>query len=76
MADSFASSPVVLEIPNGGSFEYFVEQFLLKNRPCLFDEALTREWPARLQWVEPEGQPNLAYLNKHYGIYSSKQLCM
>ena len=58
----------VAKFPAGGSFEYFVEEFLLNNRPCLFDESLTRQWPSRQLWVDDQGRPNLDYLSKEYGM--------
>lgn len=59
----------VAKFPTGGSFEHFVEEFLVNNRPCLFDESLTRQWPSRQLWVDDQGRPNLDYLNKKYGTY-------
>lgn len=60
-------SSTIPVFPAGGSYEYFVEEFLLKNCPCIFEEALTRQWPSRRLWVDQFGQPNLHYLQQEYG---------
>ena len=65
--DSTNSS--VTKFPKEGSFEYFVEDFLLKNRPCLFVEWFTSQWRARRLWVDQHGQPNLHYLRQRYGMF-------
>ena len=54
--------------PRDGSVEDFVEEFLLKNLPCLFDASFTDHWRSRQLWVDAQGQPNLDYLSKEYGM--------
>lgn len=54
--------------PKDGSVEQFVEEFLQKNVPCLFDASFTDHWRSRQLWVDPHGQPNLDYLSQKYGM--------
>lgn len=50
------------------SYEYFYENFLLKNVPCIFEQKLTLNWRSRHEWVLPDGCPNLHYLRDAFGI--------
>ena len=67
MAADSASSAAIQTFPKEGTVEHFVEEFMLKNLPCLFDASFTHEWPSRQLWVNTQGQPNLEYLNQEYG---------
>ena len=60
--------------PKEGSVEHFVEEFLLKNVPCLFDASFTDHWRSRQLWVDAHGQPNIDYLCKEYGMLYAKNL--
>ena len=53
--------------PEGGTYQQFIEQHLLKNEPCMFGEWSTRGWAARTLWVMPDGSPNFSYLAKEFG---------
>ena len=62
-------SAVGIEIfPRDGSVEHFVERFLLKNVPCLFDASFTAQWRCRELWVDASGRPDLDYLCRQYGV--------
>ena len=52
--------------PESGDYLTFVEEFLLKNEPCLFRETLTRGWRARREW-QRNGKPDLDYLASEFG---------
>lgn len=49
------------------SYHYFIEHHLLKNKPCLLGEWVTRDWGARSKWVQEDGSPNFTYLCKEFG---------
>lgn len=57
----------VRRFPESGDYMTFVEEFLLKNEPCVFSEMTTRDWRARQQW-QKDGKPNLEYLDKEFGM--------
>jgi hypothetical protein len=44
----------------------FFGKYLLRNKPCLFDNSMTSEWRSRREWVK-ERQPNLEYLKPRFG---------
>lgn len=46
----------------------FVEEFLLKNEPCIFGESVTMEWKARRLWQGEGGRPVFEYLLKEFGM--------
>ena len=52
--------------PESGDYLTFVEEFLLKNEPCVFLEAVTNGWRARREW-QRDGKPDLEYLAKEFG---------
>ena len=52
--------------PESGDYLTFVEEFLLKNEPCVFREAVTSGWRARREW-QRDGKPDLEYLAKEFG---------
>ena len=45
----------------------FVEEFLLKNEPCIFGESVTKNWKARRLWLGEGGRPDFDYLIKEFG---------
>ena len=54
--------------PEGGSYQEFIEDHLLKNEPCLFGEWATRSWGAKSRWVNKENDsPNFKYLSEEFG---------
>jgi hypothetical protein len=52
--------------PESADYLTFVEEFLLQNEPCLFSEAVTRDWRARQEW-QKDGRPNIDYLAAQFG---------
>lgn len=52
----------------------FMEEFLLKNEPCVFSEMTTRDWRARRQW-QKDGKPNMEYLDREFGIPNTRSEC-
>lgn len=60
------NSDSVRRFPDRGNFLTFVEEFLLRNEPCLFGEEATRGWRARALW-QKEGRPDLDYLAREFG---------
>ena len=55
-------------ITQSKNFLYFVENFLLRNTPCLLDESFTSFWKSRKFWQQ-NGQPDLIYLDSEFGTY-------
>lgn len=51
-----------------GSYEEFLEKFLLTNTPCIIPNA-TKEWKCAFSWVI-DNKPNINYLNLKYGTLS------
>lgn len=58
------------------SYDHFLQNHLLPNRPALIGPALTKDWRARKEWVEPTNangahtpamQPRLDYLREQFG---------
>ena len=60
-------SDVITRLDSNTSYEYFYNQFLVKNKVCIFDQNLTTSWKCRKEWVTPEGKPHLEALNKLFG---------
>lgn len=67
------SVPYYVEPP---SYDHFLQNHLLPNRPALIGPALTQDWRARKEWVEPTNahgahtpamQPRLEYLRQQFG---------
>lgn len=56
----------IRRFPESGDYLTFVEEFLLKNEPCMFSEAVTRGWRARRDW-QRDGKPDLDYLATEFG---------
>lgn len=56
--------------PESGDYLTFVEEFLLRNEPCVFTETHTRDWRARRQW-QTAGKPNLETLSRDFGMRPS-----
>lgn len=54
-------------LPPDESYQTFIEQYLMKNEPCLLGEWATRSWGARKKWVNEDGSPNFSYLCEKYG---------
>ena len=52
--------------PESGDYLTFVEEFLLRNQPCVFAEIHTRDWRARQRW-QTAGKPNLETLSRDFG---------
>ena len=52
----------------------FVEEFLLRNEPCLFPETVTRDWRARQEW-QKDGTPDIDFLAAQFGTVTSAVLC-
>ena len=48
------------------SYNEFVENYLSKNCPCLFDENFTRNWRSRKEWIT-QGKPNFDFLKEAFG---------
>ncbi len=61
-----SKAETVRRFPECGSFLAFVEDFLLRNEPCLFGEKATQGWKARALW-QNEGRPDLDYLTQEFG---------
>lgn len=59
---------MVAYFPTGGTYQEFVEQCLLKNKPCLLGDWATRSWGAREKWIKQDGSPNFTYLCENYGL--------
>lgn len=53
-------------ITQSKNFLYFVENFLLRNTPCLLEESFTSFWKSRKFWQQ-NGQPDLIYLDSEFG---------
>lgn len=65
-----------LKIPyyeNPPSYDDFLKNHLIPNKPCIIGPVLTENWNARKEWVVPTSQecpkykPNYTYLRDHYG---------
>lgn len=48
------------------SFEYFLKNYLLLNKPCIFDSWLTKNWKATKEWIIKD-TINYEFLNKEFG---------
>ncbi|KAG2214205.1 hypothetical protein INT46_010440 [Mucor plumbeus] len=62
------------EIPP--TYEEFLRNHLIPNKPCIIGPCFTRDWKANKEWVvpvvhdseqEPKYKPNYIYLRKQYG---------
>jgi len=62
------ASASIKRFPESGTFLMFVEEFLLKNEPCIFGESVTMEWKARRLWQGEGGRPDIEYLLKEFGM--------
>ncbi|KAL7294061.1 hypothetical protein TKK_0012099 [Trichogramma kaykai] len=48
------------------SYNEFFENFLLPNKPCVFDAQITTNWPSRNDWKNND-EPNFDYLKLQFG---------
>lgn len=48
------------------SYNYFFSQYLLINRPCVFQADITNAWPCAQQW-KLKNAPNFKRLKQLYG---------
>lgn len=62
------------EIPP--TYEEFLENHLIPNKPCIIGACFTRDWKANKEWIvpvvhdseqEPKYKPNYMHLRKQYG---------
>lgn len=56
----------IRNFPESGDYLTFIEEFLMKNEPCVFPEVVTREWRARQEW-QSDGIPDIDYLTTQFG---------
>ena len=49
-------------------YEHFFEDYLVPNKPCLFNQKLTENWRSRREWVQFDGAPNFEFLRFHFGV--------
>ena len=61
-----AAGSVVERFPESGDYLTFLEEFLLRNQPCVFSETHTRGWKARQRW-QTAGKPELKTLYRDFG---------
>ncbi|KAJ8679824.1 hypothetical protein QAD02_015611 [Eretmocerus hayati] len=47
-------------------YREFFENFLLPNKPCIFDTSVTKDWPCRETWTLNDA-PHFEWLKDHFG---------
>jgi hypothetical protein len=62
-----SSNELIIKLDSNTSYEYFYNEFLVKNIICLFDKELTQNWKSRREWLTSNGRPNLDFLDKTFG---------
>ncbi len=58
---------MVTRLNEDTTFVTFYFDFLLKNKPAIFESALTTNWQCMRDWVLSDGKPNLDFLREHFG---------
>lgn len=54
--------------PDNLSYEQFYYDFMLANKPCIFDAKLTSNWRCTSEWINPEsGAPDFEFLKLRFG---------
>jgi hypothetical protein len=54
-----------------GKWPDFFVNYMLKNRPCIFDRQLTNDWNCRKQWVTCEQLADRDELQRLFGLFKS-----
>ena len=66
-SDKLETSKYIKRIKSPISYDNFFNNHLLPNSPCLLDGCFTKDWRARIEWVNSKGTPDLEYLTENFG---------
>ncbi|XP_042899533.1 2-oxoglutarate and iron-dependent oxygenase JMJD4 isoform X2 [Parasteatoda tepidariorum] len=52
---------------SGETYEYFLRNHMISNKPCIFTSDLTDNWVSRNKWLKADGKPDLDFLIQEFG---------